>query len=300
MSGSAEQTGKWWRERALGPVGVWSMELRKAARPGVAEAAAELADRGLTALWIPGLDGNGVFEDIGSLLSAAPRTHVVLGVLGIWRQKAAAVSARVRELDARYGERTVVGLGVSDRNAAEAAGRTFDNPIAAVRKYLDEVDVPAKRLLLGALGPRMATLGADRTSGIHPFLVSPDYTARMRARLGAEAIIAPHQAVVFSADAEQARTIARDALGMFIGFEAYRNNLRRLGWTDEDLVPGGSDRLIDALVAWGDDDAVRRRLQEQLDAGADQVAVHVLSTTPGGALPQQEWRRLADLTTELN
>jgi probable F420-dependent oxidoreductase len=297
MSGSAEQTGNWWRERALGPVGVWSMELRNAARPGVADAVADLADRGLTALWIPGLDGNGIFEDVGSLLSSAPDTHVVLGVLGIWRQKAAAVSARLRELDARYGERTVVGLGVSDRNAAEAAGRSFDNPVTAVRDYLDEVHVPAKRLLLGALGPRMATLGADRTAGIHPFLVSPDYTAQMRARLGTDAIIAPHQAVVFNADAEQARTIARDQLGMFIGLDAYRNNLRRLGYTDADLVPGGSDRLIDALVAWGDDDAVRRRLREHLDAGADHVAVHVLA--PSNGLPVPLWRRLADLTTEL-
>lgn len=292
--------GTWWRERALGPIGVWSMELRNAARPGIAEAAAELTERGLKALWIPGLDGNGVFEDTGALLSAAPETHVVLGVLGIWRQKASEVSARLRELDARYGERTVVGFGVSDRNAAAAAGQTFDNPVGAVSTYLDQVDLPRKRLLLGAMGPRMATLAAERTAGIHPFLVPPDYTAKMRARLGAEAIIAPHQAVVFSADPEQARTIARDQLGMFIGFDAYRNNLRRLGYTDEDLVPGGSDRLIDALVAWGGDDAVRRRLQEQLDAGADHVAVHVLSTTPGGALPEQEWRRLAALTTELN
>jgi probable F420-dependent oxidoreductase len=292
--------GNWWRERAVGPVGVWSMELRNAGRPGVAEAAAELTERGLKALWIPGLDGNGVFEDTGALLSASPETHVVLGVLGIWRQKASEVSARLRELDARYGERTVVGFGVSDRNAAEAAGQSFDNPVGAVSNYLDEVDIPAKRLLLGALGPRMATLAAERTAGIHPFMVTPDYTAKMRARLGAGAIIAPHQAVVFSTDAEQARRIGREQLGMFIGFDAYRNNLRRLGWTDEDLVPGGSDRLIDALVGWGDDDAVRRRLQEQLDAGADQVAVHVLSTTPGGALPRQEWRRLADLTTELN
>jgi probable F420-dependent oxidoreductase len=220
-------------------------------------------------------------------------------VLGIWRQKASQVSARLRELDARYGERTVVGFGVSDRNAAAAAGQTFDNPVGAVGNYLDEVDLNPKRLLLGALGPRMATLAAERTAGIHPFLVSPDYTAKMRARLGAGAIIAPHQAVVFSTDPEQARQVARDQVGMFIGFDAYRNNLRRLGWTDEDLVPGGSDRLIDALVAWGDDDAVRRRLQEQLDAGADQVAVHVLSTTPGG-LPLPEWRRLAALTTELN
>ncbi|MGC4943840.1 TIGR03620 family F420-dependent LLM class oxidoreductase [Kribbella sp. DT2] len=290
----------WWRDRALGPVGVWSMELRNAGRPGVAGAAAELTERGLKALWIPGLDGNGVFEDTGALLSASPEAHVVLGVLGIWRQTAGSVSARVRELDARYGERTVVGFGVSDRNAAAAVGQSFDNPVGAVGNYLDEVDIPAQRLLLGAMGPRMATLAAERTAGIHPFLVSPDYTAKMRAELGGAAVIAPHQAVVFSTDATQARQVARDQVGMFIGFDAYRNNLRRLGWTDEDLVPGGSDRLIDALVAWGDDDAVRRRLREQLDAGADHVAVQVLSTTPGAGLPLQEWRRLADLTTELN
>ncbi len=155
------------------------------------------------------------------------------------------------------------------------------------------MDLPGKRLLLGAMGPRMATLAAERTAGIHPFLVTPDYTAKTRERLGAEAIIAPHQAVVFSTDPDEARRIAREQVGMFIGFDAYRNNLRRLGYTDEDLVPDGSDRLIDALVAWGDDDAVRRRLQEQLDAGADHVAVHVLATDNG--LPLPAWRRLADL-----
>ncbi|TCM51204.1 TIGR03620 family F420-dependent LLM class oxidoreductase [Kribbella sp. VKM Ac-2568] len=305
MSGSAEQ--------ALGRVGVWSMELRNAGRPGVAEAAAELADRGITALWIPGLDGRGVFDDTDELLTASPKTYVVLGVLGIWRQEASVLSARVQELDLRHGPRTIVGLGVSDRNAAAAVGRTYASPVDAVSEYLDELaqeqsPIARERLLLGALGPRMAQLAAERTAGIHPFLVNPDYTARMRDRLGSDAIIAPHQAVVFSADAEQARAVARDQLGMFVGFDAYRNNLRRLGFTDSDLVPGGSDRLIDALVAWGDDGAIGRRLREHLDAGADHVAVQVLPTAPadnglpspgGDGLPLAGWRRLADLATGL-
>ncbi|MDX6281094.1 MAG: hypothetical protein QOH03_2165 [Kribbellaceae bacterium] len=290
MSGSAEQ--------ALGRVGVWSMELRNAGQPGI-EAAAELADRGIKALWIPGLDGRGIFDDTDGLLTASPTTYVVLGVLGIWRQEASVLQAKIHELDLRHGPRTIVGLGVSDRNAAAAVGRTYTSPVEAVSEYLDELakqrnPIPSERLLLGALGPRMAQLAAERTAGIHPFLVSPEYTARMRAQLGADPFIAPHQAVVFSTDAEQARAVARDQLGMFIGFDAYRNNLRRLGYTDSDLVPGGSDRLIDALVAWGDDDAISRRLQEHLDAGADHVAVQVLPTGPAAGL--EDWRRLTDLS----
>jgi probable F420-dependent oxidoreductase len=292
MRGSAEQ--------ALGQVGVWSMELRNAGRPGIAEAAVELAERGITALWIPGLDGRGVFEDTDALLTASPRTNVVLGVLGIWRQNSSTLSSRIHELDLRHGPRTIVGLGVSDRNAAAAVGRTYSSPVGAVGAYLDELaaekdPIGRERLLLGALGPRMAQLAAERTAGIHPFLVTPDHTARMRDQLGGEAFIAPHQAVVFSADADQARTVAREQLGMFVGFDAYRNNLRRLGYPDDDLVPGGSDRLIDALIAWGDEDAIARRLREHLAAGADHVAVHVLATTPGGDLPLPEWRRLTDL-----
>ncbi|NEA31887.1 TIGR03620 family F420-dependent LLM class oxidoreductase [Streptomyces sp. SID13031] len=296
MDGSAEQ--------ALGRVGVWSMELRNAGQPGV-DAAAELADRGLTALWIPGLDGRGVFADTDELLLASPETYVVLGVLGIWRQEASVLSARVRELDLRHGPRTIVGLGVSDRNAAAAVGRTYTSPVGAVSEYLDELaqepsPIARERLLLGALGPRMAQLAAERTAGIHPFLVNPDYTARMRDQLGSNALIAPHQAVVFSTDAEQARAVARDQLGMFIGFDAYRNNLRRIGFTDSDLVPGGSDRVIDALVAWGDEEAIGRRLREHLDAGADHVAVQVLPAAPAGnSLPLADWRRLADLAADL-
>ena len=309
MSGSVERAGSglpgW-----LGQVGIWSMELRNAGRPGVAEAAAELADRGVAALWIPGLDGRGIFDDTSELLTASPETYVVLGVLGIWRQEASVLSARVHELDLRHGPRTIVGLGVSDRNAAAAVNRAYTDPVGAVSEYLDELaqdrsPIASERLLLGALGPRMAQLAAERTAGIHPFLVNPDYTARMRKSLGSDAFIAPHQAVVFTADAERARTVARDQLGMFVGFDAYRNNLRRLGLTESDLVPGGSDRLIDALVAWGDEATIARRLREHLDAGADHVAVHVLPAggdgpPDGDGLPLQDWRRLADLAADLN
>jgi probable F420-dependent oxidoreductase len=151
----------------------------------------------------------------------------------------------------------------------------------------------------------MADLAVARTAGWHPFMVTPEYNAAHRARVGAEPLIAPHQAVVLDRDPARARAAARAALGMFIGFPAYRANLARLGFTDEDLVPGGSDRLIDAVTAWGDLDDVAHRIQEHLDAGADHVTLHVLNSDPdddsgkGPGMPRRQWRELAALLPDL-
>lgn len=287
--------------RALGPLGVWSMQLRGADRPEVQAAAAELDGLGLRALWIPGLDGKGVFDDADHLLQAGPNSSVVLGVLGIWGQSAGEVAREVTRLDDAHGPRTVVGLGVSDPGSARSNGHQFGKPIDAMNRYLDALDaapavLPAGRRLLGALGPRMAALGAARTAGIHPFLVTPQYTANQRAAFGPDTFIAPHQAVVLDTDVARARATARAGVGMFFGFPAYQNNLRRLGFDDSDFVAGGSDRLVDATVAHGTLDDVRARLREQLDAGADHVAVHVLGTTD---FPLAQWRELATLLPSL-
>ncbi|MCW2524713.1 MAG: family F420-dependent class oxidoreductase [Frankiales bacterium] len=279
----------------VGPVGVWSMELRGAGKAAVQAAAAELDGLGLRTLWIPGLDGNGAFDDADQLLAAAAHSSVVLGVLGIWGQSADDVTSRVARLDQAHGPRTVVGLGVSDSNTAKSHGLDFGNPIDSMGDYLDGLDaaaasLPASRRLLGAMGPRMVSLAADRTAGIHPFLVPPQYSANQRAAVGPAPLIAPHQAIVLDTDPERARAAARAGVGMFIGFPAYQNNLRRLGYGDSDLVAGGSDRLIDALVAWGSIDDIYKRLREHLDAGADHVAVHVLG---GDGIPLAQWRELA-------
>ena len=285
----------------LGPAGVWSMELRGASRPEVQDAAAELDELGLRALWIPGLDGKGVFDDADRLLAAAPRSSVVLGVLGIWGQSPADVAGRLTRLDQSYGPRAVVGLGVSDPNSAKSRGQDFGSPVGSMSSYLDGLDdsqstVPATRRLLGAMGPRMVALAADRTAGIHPFLVPPQYSANQRAVVGPDPLIAPHQAIVLDTNPEGARAAAREGIGMFIGFPAYQNNLRRLGYDDGDLVPGGSDRLIDQLVAWGSIEDVHSRLRQHLDAGADHVAVHVLG---GNGIPLASWRELATLLPAL-
>ncbi|GIF68391.1 LLM class F420-dependent oxidoreductase [Asanoa ishikariensis] len=284
-------------KRSLGRVGIWSMELRGAGRPEVQEAAAELDGLGFRALWIPGLDGSGALDDIEHLLAAAPHSTVALGVLSMWGQD----PVRLAERRATLGPRTLLGLGVSNAHAAANAGQDYGRPTASMGRFLDALDaaprpVPADRRLLGALGPRMVDLATARTSGWHPFLVTPEYSAAHRARVGDAPLIAAHLAVVLETDPTRARAAARAGVGMFIGFPAYGSNLARLGFGPADLVPGGSDRLIDAVVAWGDRDAVADRIQAHLDAGADHVTLHVLRPAGAdGGLPRQQWRDLATL-----
>ncbi|WCN81346.1 TIGR03620 family F420-dependent LLM class oxidoreductase [Micromonospora sp. LH3U1] len=286
----------------LPAVGLWSMELRGAANPTVREAATELDELGFRALWVPGLDGGGAVDDVGHLLEAAPQATVTLGVLAIWGQDPAALGDRLAALDAAHGPRAIMGFGVSNAHSASQAGQDYGRPVESMGRWLDALDsaprpVPVERRILGALGPKMSDLAANRTAGWHPFLVTPDYTAIQRKRVGAQPLVAPHLAVVLDKDPDRARAAARAGIGMFIGFPTYRANLARLGFTDDDLIPGGSDRLIDALVAWGDLDAVATRIREHLDAGADHVALHVLRPDDPDrpALPLPQWRELATL-----
>ncbi|WP_211241386.1 LLM class F420-dependent oxidoreductase [Pseudonocardia spinosispora] len=215
----------------LGEIGIWSMQLRGAAAPAVRAAAAELDSLGFGTLWIPGLDGNGVFDDVDELLAAAPRSVVSLGVLGIWGQRPGDVGRRLAELDDKHGPRALFGLGVSSPESAEQAGQRWGRPIDTMSGYLDrlaasEHPIDRERLLLGALGPRMAGLAATRTAGLHPFLVPAEYSAIQREALGDAPLIAPHLTVVLDTDASRARDVARAGVGFFLGLPAYRANLK--------------------------------------------------------------------------
>ena len=282
----------------LGTLGIWSMQLRDARREEAREAAAELDELGFGTLWIPGLDGKGVFDDVDALLAAAPRIVVALGVLGVWGQRPADVGRTLAELDAAHGPRTLLGLGVSSPESATAAGEVWGSPLATMSGYLDELaasehPVSRDRLVLGALGPRMAGLAATRTAGLHPFLVPAEYSAIQRAQLDPEALVAPHLAAVLDTDAARARDTAREGIGFFFGLPAYRANLARFGYGEDDVADGGSDRLIDAVVAHGDLSDVAHRVEQHLEAGADHVALHVLSG--GNDIPRAQWRELATL-----
>jgi probable F420-dependent oxidoreductase len=281
----------------LGRSGIWSFELRTADTGRIRDAAAELDEAGWGALWIPGGGGGPILADAERLLQATRTAKVAIGVASIWQHRAAEIGAGHAALQEQYGRRLMLGLGVSDTAAARQAGRPF-RPLSEMSDYLDELDQPPSLVrtderLMAALGPKMVELAGRRTAGIHPFAVTPDYTAATRTALGPGPLIAPYQAVILDSNDSTARSTARAFLGTFISMGHYDRSLRRQGFTEEDLGHGGSDRLVNTLVAWGGLDAIAQRIRAHHDAGADHVCLHVLSSERG--LPTPDWRRLASL-----
>ncbi|MER7682854.1 TIGR03620 family F420-dependent LLM class oxidoreductase [Streptomyces sp. NPDC096934] len=281
----------------LGRTGIWSIELRMAEPGEIQDAASELDAMGWGTLWIPGLGGGDILGDSERLLKATSSLKVAVGVLSIWRHAAAEMAAGHAKLRERYGSRLMLGLGVSDPAAAREAGREY-RPLSDMGGYLDELDgapapVPGDERLMAALGPKMVRLAGERTAGAHPFLVAPEYTAKSRALLGQGPLLAPYQAVVLERDPTTARAAAREFVGMFLSMDHYARNVLRQGFSEEDLAGGGSDRLIDSLVAWGDAEAIGNRVRDHHEAGADHVSLHVLGA--GASMPLPQWRELADL-----
>lgn len=278
-------------------VGVWSMHLGSRHSDEAEEAAAELEELGFSALWIPEGDG-APLERIERLLTATRRMVVATGVLNVWMHTAEETAAAYARLSAEG--RFLLGLGVSHSMLVDAnePGR-YRKPLATMTAFLDALDtadtpVPVEGRVLAALGPKMLQIAAERTRGVHPYLVTPEHTHRAREAVGAEALVLPEQTVILCADRDEARTIATDWLNLYLSLPNYANSLRRLGFTDEDLATT-SDRLFDAVIAWGDEDAIMRRVAEHRAAGADHVALQVLAQdplNPNSAFPRAQWRRL--------
>jgi len=270
-------------------VGVWSRAFRRV-EPGVAT---ELEELGYEALWIPGEMGGDIFGPAERMLAATQRLTVAIGVLNIWMHDPADVAAAHDIVAAKYPGRFLLGLGVSHGPAVDR----YTAPLHAMRDFLDGLEAHARVTwpsdrLLGALGPRMLELSRERTAGAHPYLVTPDHTARARALLGPGALLAPEQKVLLETDPGKARGLIRQRLAYLFDLPNYANNLRRLGFGDDDFAGGGSDRLVDALVAWGDPETVAARVAEHFAAGADHVTLHALSADPTEPARDQ-WRRLA-------
>lgn len=243
-----------------------------------------------------------MFADAERLLAATRQASVVIGVQSIWKQEAAELAERAAAVESRFPGLLLTGLGVGAAEAAHAVGKPFSTAVKEMTNYLKGLDhapapLPQHRRLLGSLGPKMAALAGVQTAGLHPFLVPPDASLGYRENIGDDALLAPHLAVVLDTDPRRARETARGGIGFFLGLHTYRSNLRRLGFEDADLIPGGSDRLIDALVAWGDLGAIHARAQDHLDAGADHVALHVI--TRGQDTPRTGWAQLANLLPTL-
>lgn len=280
----------------LAGVGVWSSQLRYGDAAESAEAAAELEDLGYTALWIPDVGGP-LFDAVENLLGATSKAVVATGILNLWMHEPVDVAAKYQSLVSAHGERLLLGIGVSHAPLIDAGdpGR-YKKPLAATKGYLEALDateqpVPVDARVLAALGPKMLHLSATRANGSHPYLVTPDFTARARESLGTGPLLLPEQTAILTTDADHARSIGTEWLRNYLGLPNYANNLLRSGFTEDDLT-SVSDRLFDAIIAWGDEAAIAARVQEHLAAGADHVCVQVLDTDPK-VYPREQWRRLA-------
>ena len=272
----------------LGRIGIWSGELRRAEAAAAVQAARELETLGFGALWLPGGRDGKIFECARALLAATSHVVIATGIVSIWETTPADVAAAYHALATDFPGRFLLGLGVS-----HGRDKTFD----AMTAFLDGLDsapnpVPAADRVLAALGPRMLRLARDRAAGAHPYNVPVSHTQHARAVLGTQALLAPEQAVILESDPARAREIARQFLGFYMKAPNYTNNFLREGFNSGDLENGGTDRLIDAIVAWGDSAAAQARVQAHLDAGANHVCIQAV-TANRDALPLAEWRMLA-------
>ena len=273
-----------------------SSQLRYGDASESAEAAAELDELGFPALWIPDVGGP-VFDAVGNLLAATKRTVIATGILNLWMHSPGDVADSYAMLTAEHGDRFLLGIGVSHAPLIDAGqpGR-YRKPLAATASFLDGLDaaprpVPSGRRVLAALGPKMLALAASRARGAHPYLVTPDHTASARSTLGDGPLLLPEQTVILTDSADEARRIGTDWLRAYLALPNYANNLLRSGFSEGD-VAGVSDRLFDAIIAWGDEEAIMRRVAEHRSAGADHVCVQVLLDDPR-AFPREQWRRIA-------
>lgn len=278
----------------IGRYGIWSVGLRSedpARRGELGEAAAELESLGFGALWL-GSSPSALHAE--PLLEATERITVGTSIQSIWQHTAADTAARFAQLERDHPGRFVLGLGVSHAKLASQ----YRRPLAALAAYLDDLDtagVPAERRVLAALGPKTLQLARDRAAGAIPYLVTPEHTAEAREILGDAPLLAPELKVVLETDPARARELARGALAIYLGLPNYTNTFLRLGFTEADLADGGSDRLVDAVFAWGDETTIRERIDTYVKAGADHVALQVVTGRDREDLPREEWKRLASL-----
>ncbi|MFQ5697026.1 MAG: TIGR03620 family F420-dependent LLM class oxidoreductase [Myxococcota bacterium] len=286
----------------LGELGVWFFtETMTAAR--AAEFAQRLERLGYSALWLPETTGRNPFAHAAWLFSQTERLIVATGIANIYHRHPAMTAQSQKTLAEQSGGRFLLGLGVSHAPLVEGLRKLeYGKPVATMRRYLEAMaEAPYSAVapaedpptVIAALGPKMLALAAERTQGAHPYWTTPEHTARAREILGPERWLCVEQKVVMTSDAPLARRAGRAQLAIYAGLPNYRNNWKRLGFSDEDLDGGGSDRLIDALVAWGDETAIAKRIQEHRDAGASHVCIQPIQ--PDGPLGEPDWRALEAL-----
>jgi probable F420-dependent oxidoreductase len=287
----------------LGTYGIWTGALDAQPSTVARECAAEIEELGFGALWIPETVFRDVFLHALMLLEATAELKVATGIANRYARDALTTNAAKETLNEAHPSRFLLGLGVSHGHlVARVRKQEYSRPYSAMVEYLDRMDSalffapkgePPAQMVLAALGPKMLRLAAERTAGAHPYFVPPEHTVLAREVMGSEPLLAVEQMIVLDTDPTRARATARAHMAIYLGLPNYANNLKRLGFEDSDFADGGSDRVVDAVVAWGTMDAALGRVQDHLDAGADHVCIQVLDADVSH-LPRREWGELAD------
>jgi probable F420-dependent oxidoreductase len=266
----------------LGRYGVWLSS--RSVSPNLAK---QIESLGYGAAWIGG-SPDAELEWVEPALAETSSLQLATGIVNIWSSPAADVAKSYHRIESAYPGRFLLGVGVGHPEHTD----DYKKPYDALVEYLDELDgasVPTSRRVLAALGPKVLALSAERSAGAHPYLTTPEHTAHARELVGNTVFLAPEHKVVLTANAHEAREIGRKTVDFYLGLSNYVNNWRRLGFTDADVRKPGSDKLIDAVVAYGTPEQIASRLNEHVEAGADHVAIQVLGGPDGklvGALEE--------------
>jgi probable F420-dependent oxidoreductase len=257
----------------LGRYGVWL-----GSRSITPDLAKQIESLGYGAAWIGGSPGADL-KWVEPALAQTSSLQLATGIINIWSSPAAEVAESYHRIENDYPGRFLLGIGIGHPEHTQEYRKPYD----ALVDYLDTLDgasVPTSRRVLAALGPKVLALSAERSAGAHPYLTTPEHTAQARELVGNSVFLAPEHKVVLTTDADEARKIGRQTVEFYLGLSNYVNNWRRLGFTDDDVRKPGSDKLIDAVVAYGTPEAIAARLNEHLEAGADHVAIQVLGGWP--------------------
>ena len=274
----------------LGKLGVWGSLEAYSARDG-ADLARTVESMGFAALWQPEAVGRNVLVHSSYILSNTKTLIAATGIANIYARDAMSMRSAQLGLAEQSGGRFLLAMGVSHAPmVAGVRGHAYEKPVATMRAYLERMQAsmylapqPAEqpKTLIAALGPKMLELSASHADGAHPYNVTPEHTAQARKILGAGKLLCVEQKVMLESNPDVARDVGRKVLGPYLALENYVSNWRRLGFTDADLGNGGSDRFIDAMVAWGDAQAIKARIREHWDAGADHVCIQALNRAAG-------------------
>jgi probable F420-dependent oxidoreductase len=285
----------------LGRVGLWTRQLDVQPAERVRATIGELEELGWGTLWSWEVFGREALTNAGLLLAATRRMVIGTGIANIWARDPVAMAAAGRTLAEAYPGRFVLGVGVSHAPIVDARGHRYQRPLDRMRGYLDAMDAAPWQgpplpeeppRVLAALGPRMLELAAERTAGALLYNNPPETTAAARSVLGDGPVLAVEQAVLVEEDPAAARRLCREFIAFYLTLPNYVRAWERAGFAGEDLAGGGSDRMVDAVVAWGGPEAIAGRVRAHLDAGADHVCLQVLDPDPNG-LPLAGWRALA-------